>query len=207
MADREADGGVKTIGGKGLCSGHWCRPAPGSPAEVGFRQLLEGFLQDLEVIGRRVGAGVAGAQLAGKGLSALCQITEQRVKAKAAVSSAPCNCLRPAPSRSGRRSGWLDVKNDLLWPGAGFPRALPGLGPGDAERLQPSGVDRLDHPVGGALGRPLPRTVTSFPASTPRSLTQSPPSAIKTARSRRTSRDRGLSAARDSAPSPQTAPR
>ena len=57
--------------------------------EVSLGQLLEGQLQDLEVIGGGVGAGVAGAQDPGQGLAGLGQVTEQWVKAEAAVSSAP----------------------------------------------------------------------------------------------------------------------
>jgi hypothetical protein len=88
IADREVDARLAAVGGEGM----------GAPADVGarqdlavkvcLRQLLEGQLQNLEVIGGGIGTGVAGTQDPSQGLTGLREVTEQRKEAEAALVGA-----------------------------------------------------------------------------------------------------------------------
>ena len=114
----------------------------GAPADVGAHedlaievclgQLLQGQLQDLEVIGGGVGPGVAGAQQARQRLAGLIQVAEQRVKAEAALV-VPRRALLLG---GGAEQGGVDAEGDRLGPGAGVPGALPRHRPGAADRFQ-----------------------------------------------------------------------
>ena len=115
--------------------------------EVGLGQLLQGELQDLEVIGRGVGAGVAGPQDRGKRLTGLGQVAEQWMKAEAALVGAGGGLLFGV---GGEEAG-VDVEDQLLGPGAGIPGTLQRHRPGDADRFEQARVDRLQHPVGRRL--------------------------------------------------------
>jgi hypothetical protein len=119
--------------------------------EVGLRELLQGSLQDLEVIGSGVRAGVAGSKQGGEGLVRLVEIAEQGVKAEAALVVAG-GVLHLGV---GGDQGGVDVEGDLIGTGAGVPDPRPGLGAGGSDLGQKLGVDRLDDPVGGALGGDL----------------------------------------------------
>jgi hypothetical protein len=142
-----AHGGVAAV----LCEG------VGTPADVGagedramevcLGQLLEGELQHLEVIGCGVGGGVAGAKDAGQGLAGLGEVTEQRVKAEAALVGAGGTLLLGI---GGEQAG-VDVEDQLLGAGPGIPSTPQGPCPGHADRFQQAGVERLQHPVGCRL--------------------------------------------------------
>jgi hypothetical protein len=78
--------------------------------QVGLGQLLERQLEDLEVIGRGVGGGVAGPQDRGQRLACLGQVAEQRVKAEAALVVAGGAFLLGV----GDQERGVDVEDQLL---------------------------------------------------------------------------------------------
>ncbi len=86
--------------------------------EVCLGELLEGQLQDLEVIGGGVGAGVAGTKQAGQCLAGLIEVAEQRVEAEAALVVAGGVLLLGV----GAKQRGVDVEDQLAWAGRPPPR-------------------------------------------------------------------------------------
>ena len=114
--------------------------------------MLQSELQHLEVIGGGVGAGVAGPKDGGQWLAGLREVAEQGVKAEAALVVAGGSFLLGV----GAQQRGVDVEGDRLRAGARIPGSLQRLCASCANRFQGHGVDRLDRPVGGALGGDRP---------------------------------------------------
>ena len=108
-------------------------------------QLVEGIDQHADVIGGRVGAGVAGPKDAGQGLAA--QVAEHRVEAVAALVGGGGALL----VRVGRHERGVDVEDDLARARPGRPGALSGSGAGDPDGLEALRVDGVDHAPGGRV--------------------------------------------------------
>jgi hypothetical protein len=100
------------------------------------------------VIGGGVGGGVTGAEDSRQRLACLGQVAEQRVKAEAALVGAGAAFLLGV----GDQQRGVDVEDQLLGSGSGVPGPGQRHRAGGADRFQEVAVDRLQHPVGGALG-------------------------------------------------------
>jgi hypothetical protein len=117
------------------------------------RELLERQADDVDVVGRGVGAGVARAQHAGQRLAGLIQIGQQRVKPEAALERAR-RAVLVGVRRDQRR---VDVDDDPLGPSAGVPRVLArprASGPQRVEQAPVAG-DPIDDPKRRSVRRDL----------------------------------------------------
>ena len=141
-----------TVGGEGVGGAADVGAGEDLAIELFGGQLLERQLQNREVIGGGVGAGVAGTKQPGERLAGLVEVAEQGVKAKGALVGAGGALLLGVRGEDRR----VDVEGDRRGPGAGLPSSRPGGGAGRADCIEQTGVDRLHHPVGGALGGDAP---------------------------------------------------
>jgi hypothetical protein len=134
--------------------------------QVGLGQLLEGELQNLEVIGRGVGGGVPGPQDRGKRLACLGQVAEQRVEAEAALVVAGGAFLLGV----GDQKRGVDVEDQLLGPGSGTPCPGQRLGAGATGRFEQAGS--IDFSTRWAVvSEATAPNSASWPRRTPRSET------------------------------------